>query len=778
MRIVFVANAPIPYHTPIFNALSEIVDLHVLYMARDERINQFRDVWGTAPHYAYSFYGSKSLLLQSVDLRMQLSVGVSRRLAALNPDVVAFISWHPIVIEPLLWARSNQVPVVMWGESYLSSGLFRGRVSTRLRRWIVGGTDAFVTNGSRATEYLVSLGADGEQVVTSRLPSSLPVEGVVDRHAEERPTFLFVGRLISRKRPLEVVDAFNEVRRSVPDARLVVVGQGPLELGLRSRVRDDPHVEMLGHVEGPALSGVYDRADVLVLPARREVWGLVVNEALAHGLFVVASDEVGAARDLLNDSSGIVVPVDDRGALVDAMERAAEAPSAATDRRKRAQRVADCTPMRFAADLSRAATIAAGEQPASGAAASTVADEERMWSAVVANLPLQQPRLVSVSRWTPDSRVYASASHVAIVRRGSTPASVNALETAASIWQRLGVDATTTTTDGWHVLKLPRVPGVPLDQQVGLSLLERFRIVGDVGRELSRLHRRGIAHCDVRPDNILVDGHRVSLIDYDQAFVTTAKKAAIADWVGLSRRGASPNPYWKFAVTTLAPRAFGVGRRARAAVLRRGPTWIEPQETDKDLRLLARAWRIAERSPANAPGQRLGYYAMTYRGYHFPGERPWYLRWEPIKQTVEFEGKSVVELGCNMGLLSTFATLHGASQATGVDGDRDIVRAARIVGRALGGGARFEIGDLTDRATYDDLPEPEIVCALSVVQWLEDDRPLLDYLRRAPEVIFEGHRAVEIEERVLHDLGFTHVERVLRTERGRFVLHGRKSDGA
>ena len=99
--------------------------------------------------------------------------------------------------------------------------------------------------------------------------------------------------LIPRKRPLELIRAFERLGREVPGATLTVVGaQGELEGDVRELAARVPGVRYVGFAQGDGLAALYAAADVLVLPALREVWGLVVNEALAHGLFVIASDEV------------------------------------------------------------------------------------------------------------------------------------------------------------------------------------------------------------------------------------------------------------------------------------------------------------------------------------------------------------------------------------------------------------------------------------------------------------------------------------------------------
>ena len=358
MRLLCVSNGPLPYHTPILNRVAELTDLQVVYMSKGHPLNSFSDLWGVEPNFAHSFYGSVSLKVPTVDFRTQVSLGVARLLARHDPDVVFFSSWGPLTWEPVSWAKLARRGTLMWAESTTTSGLARGIVSNAFRRTVTRMVDSFVTNGSLATAYLRELGVPDERIVTSRLPSALTGSPV--RSAEPAaPAYVFVGRLIPRKRPADALRAFREVAGTRPTATLTFVGDGPLEAELREQARDlGSAVIFRGRLEGGALADSLASADVLVLPAAREVWGLVVNEALASGLYVVASDEVGSAHDLVSAGSGEIVPVGDVAALAAALNRAADGDLGPEARAARARTVADVTPAAFGDDLVRAAGIA------------------------------------------------------------------------------------------------------------------------------------------------------------------------------------------------------------------------------------------------------------------------------------------------------------------------------------------------------------------------------------------------------------------------------------
>lgn len=111
------------------------------------------------------------------------------------------------------------------------------------------------------------------------------------------PLILYVGRLLPRKGPTIAVEAFAELRKSVP-ARLIIAGDGPLRgqaeaLAGRLGVADD--VEFLGNVVFDDVRKLYDSASVLIFPSLRESFGAPIVEALGRGLPVVTLDMHGIA---------------------------------------------------------------------------------------------------------------------------------------------------------------------------------------------------------------------------------------------------------------------------------------------------------------------------------------------------------------------------------------------------------------------------------------------------------------------------------------------------
>jgi alpha-maltose-1-phosphate synthase len=136
------------------------------------------------------------------------------------------------------------------------------------------------------------------------------------------PTVLFVGRDFRRKGGDVLLDAFRFVRTRVPDARLVVAGtdEAPRE----------PGVDVLGTIRGrEALAQLYEHATVFCLPSRFEPYGLVLLEAMAHGLPCVATRGDAFPEIVVEGRTGLLVPRGDASALAGALVELLEAPERA-----------------------------------------------------------------------------------------------------------------------------------------------------------------------------------------------------------------------------------------------------------------------------------------------------------------------------------------------------------------------------------------------------------------------------------------------------------------
>ena len=144
------------------------------------------------------------------------------------------------------------------------------------------------------------------------------------------PVLLTVSRLIDKKQPLLLLDAFARVR-SRTRCCLLIVGSGPLEPTMREvvRQRSIPDVVFAGFINQTGISRAYAASDIFILASKmHETWGMVVNEAMTFDLPVILSDKVSAAYDLVdNGRNGFMVPANSPHALASRMRELVASPS-------------------------------------------------------------------------------------------------------------------------------------------------------------------------------------------------------------------------------------------------------------------------------------------------------------------------------------------------------------------------------------------------------------------------------------------------------------------
>lgn len=139
---------------------------------------------------------------------------------------------------------------------------------------------------------------------------------------EGAPVIGSVGRLSDQKRPKALIDIFGKLQKELPDAYLVLVGQGHLEGALRCQVASlglTNRVKFTGFQTNP--ERIIPAFDVHLLLSVREGFGIVTVEAMACGVPVVASDVPGSADILAGSEGGILVPLDDEAATVSSLLR-------------------------------------------------------------------------------------------------------------------------------------------------------------------------------------------------------------------------------------------------------------------------------------------------------------------------------------------------------------------------------------------------------------------------------------------------------------------------
>jgi glycosyltransferase involved in cell wall biosynthesis len=158
-----------------------------------------------------------------------------------------------------------------------------------------------------------------KDIVTQRISSEEKRNLRQKLDISEEKVLISVGQFIHRK-------GFDVLLKSAAkledDIGIYIVGGKPTEEYLK--LRSDlglSNVHFVGFMKKEKLAHVYRAADLFVLPTREDIWGLVINEAMAYGLPVITTDRCVAGLELVEDGvNGYIIPVEDEKALAEKIE--------------------------------------------------------------------------------------------------------------------------------------------------------------------------------------------------------------------------------------------------------------------------------------------------------------------------------------------------------------------------------------------------------------------------------------------------------------------------
>ncbi len=253
---------------------------------------------------------------------------------------------------------STRLAVVVSGTAH--TDLFRGKLRTWWRRALVRVPDAIVATSTGARELMLLYGAPPSKVSVSLLVGGLQPPAAAPRRTEcERRRLLFCGRLVPLKGLREFVPVLAQVCvETSQQVELWIAGKGEEERRLKEmKLPGSLQLRFLGDVPYSQLPAVYRQCGILVFPTFCDVWGVVVNEAMAYSMPVLGSRYSQAVCDLVEDGvSGWTFFPDRPATVLEGVRRALAATTEELESMGQAarRRIAAVSPERFASDLLRA----------------------------------------------------------------------------------------------------------------------------------------------------------------------------------------------------------------------------------------------------------------------------------------------------------------------------------------------------------------------------------------------------------------------------------------
>jgi glycosyltransferase involved in cell wall biosynthesis len=319
IKAYFITVVPSPYQRDLFGALAarNDVELSVYYLEASIPSSP----WPEAPLRPF----------ERIMRGCRMAFGEARVHAnwplpdVSQADMVVLSTYSSLTGQWLMRRRLQEKRWLFWGE----------RIRAQPTRWR-DRVQRHLTSPLARASGLVGIGREAERDYSRRFPGiphfCIPyycdIKGFLrtERPNYERKTvvFFFCGQMIARKGVDVMLSAFAQLVDKGLDVELLLVGRkaelpkfmDKISLRVRERIRYE------GFQAPEKLPKFFSQCDVLVLPSRHDGWGVVVNQALAAGLPVIASDAVGSAMDLVEQGvNGLYCVAGDVDSLRQAMEQ-------------------------------------------------------------------------------------------------------------------------------------------------------------------------------------------------------------------------------------------------------------------------------------------------------------------------------------------------------------------------------------------------------------------------------------------------------------------------
>lgn len=292
-KILYLSNTPVPYRVKFFNLLAEKCDLTVVY-EREFSANRNKK-WTSSVEHKY-----KAIFLKGIRLKNEssFSLGILKYALSSFEHVIVGCYNSPSQMIAILALRlfNKKFYINLDGEPFIEQKGFKAT----LKKFFLKGADGYFTAGEKSADSLKKIFPKAE--INPYYFSSLTQEEI-NKNAvitqERQDYFLVVGQYFDYKG----LDIAVEVAKLNPNLKFKFIGMGNRTSLFKAECNTDSltNVEIVPFLQKKELELEYKKCKALILPSKKECWGLVVNEASAFKTPIISTLGSGAAVEFLGD---------------------------------------------------------------------------------------------------------------------------------------------------------------------------------------------------------------------------------------------------------------------------------------------------------------------------------------------------------------------------------------------------------------------------------------------------------------------------------------------
>lgn len=330
MKVLFITNYPSPYRVDFFNELGKKCDLTVTFEETPE-VQAHRDKsWFHTNYDNFKAVFLKNTLKKKNGHNI-ISLQIIKEIKKKYDFIIVGVYSTPTSMLAIQYMILNKIPYYIETDGgIVKSG--KGFIE-KIKKYFISHAKGWFSPSKAADEYLMAYGAKKKRIYCYLFSSFYnkdilenPVSITEKKQLKKRlgmteeKVIISIGQFIPRKG----FDILIKAARKLPkDVGIYIIGgQAPQNyIDLRAKCKLENQVYFVDFKKGEELDEYYKSADLFVLPTREDIWGLVINEAMAKGLPVITTDKCVAGLELVDESNGAIVPVGDVKALSDEMRK-------------------------------------------------------------------------------------------------------------------------------------------------------------------------------------------------------------------------------------------------------------------------------------------------------------------------------------------------------------------------------------------------------------------------------------------------------------------------
>jgi len=329
MKIIVVHPAYMDYRKEIFESLNKKYDITFIFTKQGIGQEGVKEEQANIPPEWESKVLKSNFLIGRRDIGMHLRL-IKELFFGRYDLVLTSTSWYICWMMAKIRGKRFVFMTEFW--YWQDTSLIR-KILNRFTKIVVKNSDSIFAMGTNAYHSCIELGIKEDRVFMHPQCavdySGLPIFNLRAKHnLEDRKIILFLGRIVKIKGLDYLIESFSRLENDENNAFLIIAGEGPESTNYEKTAKEIgiKNILFTGRVSKKEISSYYNACDIFVLPSiyykhSYEPWGLVINEAMAFGKPVIATNAVGSSTDLIiNNMNGFIVQEKNVNQLYEAMK--------------------------------------------------------------------------------------------------------------------------------------------------------------------------------------------------------------------------------------------------------------------------------------------------------------------------------------------------------------------------------------------------------------------------------------------------------------------------